>query len=54
MFRLGFKALLDVIAFIGIVQALFDAITIFGIFSAIGGVIYAAILAYYTVCLKVS
>ena len=34
-------------------QALLDAITIIGIFGAIGGAIYALILAYYTVCLKV-
>ena len=34
-------------------QALLNAITIIGIFGAIGGAIYALILAYYTVCLKV-
>jgi len=35
-----------------LLQALLDAITIIGIFGAIGGAIYAVFLAYYTVCLK--
>jgi len=35
-----------------LLQALLDAITIIGIFGAVGGAIYALILAYYTVCLK--
>ena len=54
LFYWNFNSIAQVIAFIKLVQALLDAITIIGIFGAIGGAIYAVFLAYYTVCLKVS
>ena len=53
-FDWNFNSIAPAIAFIKLVQALLDAITIIGIFGAIGGAIYAVFLAYYTVCLKVS